>query len=71
MKPYKGKVKIICTLKENCIRNIKENVRADCIKCPKMHIQILDLNNEILAEKGADIKTKPKKTITKKTKKKE
>ncbi len=49
--PYKGKVKILC--KENkCIEDkTRENVTSDCINCPSGLVEIINLEEQVIAIK--------------------
>ncbi len=49
MKPYKGVVKISCEKKGTCPRKIRGDVKPDCLHCPDALIEIVSLDNKILA----------------------
>ena len=49
MKPYKGIVRLSCLKKAVCPDKVAGNVRAGCVTCESISIEILDLEDKAIA----------------------
>jgi hypothetical protein len=57
MTPYKGILRIECKrIKGGCPRNLRENVKPDCMDCPEAVTQVLDLEGKVLVAHSAPVK---------------
>jgi len=51
MTPYKGIIRITCTRKSGCLRNLKvKDVQPGCMDCPAAKTEILDLDGKVIFE---------------------
>ena len=48
MTPYKGIIRIACTRKSGCLRNLQKDVQPGCMDCPEARTEILDLDGKVL-----------------------
>ena len=66
MKPYRGIVRIECSRKAGCLKNLKKNVQAGCMDCPEAVSRILDLDGRVIyTYRSPEVRTgkrTPKKT---------
>ena len=46
MKPYKGIIKISCTKKTGCLRNLHKDVEPGCMDCPAAVTEILNIEGK-------------------------
>ena len=53
MTPYRGIIQIECTVKGECMRGVRKDVRADCTACPEAITRIVALDGKVLHESRA------------------
>jgi len=46
--PYRGIVRLSCLKKGNCPSKIFADVKAGCVTCESVQIEILDLDNKVV-----------------------
>ncbi|MEA2014861.1 MAG: hypothetical protein U9N38_06115 [Thermodesulfobacteriota bacterium] len=57
MDAYRGIIRISCKTK-SCLRNLRHNVKPECMDCPEAITEILDLEGKVIYEyKSPKIKT--------------
>jgi len=60
--PYRGIVRLSCLKKGNCPSKVFANVKADCVTCESVQVEILDLDNKVVGKFSPTETVKAKKS---------